>query len=111
MTFTVSTAYAADYAHFDGYELVTFTEQNPAGTPVTSVPAIRYPVGESLIGSGDLGSEDYDVVFHLWNGSLSTAVPKNGDIVTDASSVVWTVITSSKRGYEPQWELRCRKQR
>jgi len=133
MAFDVATAYDNDYTYFDGYEQVTLTPQNPAETAVEDVPALQYPVDQSQIGSGDFSSEDYDATFHLWDVGLFSYVvdqagnyvltdsgqriktgataPKNGDKLTDAASVDWTIIAAVRRGFEPQWELRCRQQK
>jgi hypothetical protein len=117
MTFDVSTAYADDYDCFDGVEVVTFTAMNPSptdnlslsGRPSYEAHALRYPVNQTGIGTDDLGIEDYDAVFVLWDGDLDEHVPKSGDKLTDADDVDWTAIYVTQRGYEPRWEMRCRK--
>ena len=110
MTFTVATAYGSDHAFFNSTETVTVTPQNPAGTPVGSVPALRYPVTQQIIDSSDLGIEPSDVTFWLWESVLAATTPKNGDKITDGSSVHYTILSLTKHGREPQWQAICRQQ-
>jgi len=110
MAFDVSTVYAGDYTAFDGYETVTLTPQNPAATAVESVPALRYPVTQQIIDSSDLGIESSDVTFWLWESVLAAVTPKNGDKITDGSSVHYTILSLTKHGREPQWQAICRQQ-
>lgn len=133
MAFAVKTAYANDYQWFDGVEVVTLTSRNPEGQSLIDVQAVREIHPQEAIGVGDLGTEHVDTVFHVWESTLEIStleflahdasptlaeladkaakiIPKNGDSITDADSVSWTVIQTTQNGREPLWRLACRKQ-
>lgn len=97
--------YKDDYADIDNVETVTFTPQNPAGTAVTTVQAKRYERQrtEVEIGSG-LGVEPTLGLISMWDSTLDSNVPKAGDTITDAESIVWTITAVRRVNHDTQWE-------
>lgn len=108
MAYTVD--YAGEHAYIDGVETVTFTPQNPAGTPVTTVKALRSELTRRQIAMlGAVGLEPGDTSFVLWNATIGENVPKNGDKVTDSSLDEWYLTSVSKRSDGVQWICTARK--
>lgn len=109
MTYTAD--YSGDHAHADGVETVTFTPQNPVGSAVTTVKALRANLSrpELAFVGGGLGIEPEWIVWILFSATLGGNTPKGGDIITDASADVWTILNLTKRPDETQWRAVCRK--
>jgi hypothetical protein len=137
MSFAVATAYIDDYQWFDDYEEVSVTYRNPNGGTISPVPALRYPITQTQIDTSDLGIEPYDVEFWFWASVLDAATDswhsqcscgqpacatmteeidyatnylKNGDKVTDTNGYDYTILSLTKRAYEPRWRAICRQQ-
>lgn len=107
---TLASSLAADYAIIDGVETVTFTPQNPTGTAVTTAKALRRVLNKTdWAMAGVTGIAASDTVWHVWDGTLGGAVPKQHDIITDSAAVVWTIITLSKETLGTRWRCVCRK--
>jgi hypothetical protein len=82
---------SGDHAYIEGIESVTFTPQNPAATAITSVKALLDLRGGDPLVNATLGFDPSDSTWHLWDSALGSTVPKNGDLITQASGTVWTI--------------------
>lgn len=109
MVFQVKTAYGNDHQWFNDIESLTLTTNNPTGYSVSNVKGLRQTNDQREITGGDFGSEHKHAIFFLWDSTLGSD-PKNGDKLTDADSVSWTVQTTTEMGREPRWRVLCTKQ-
>lgn len=113
---TFATDILDDYTIFDGIETVTLTPQNPAGTPVATVQALRRARNwRTLSLFGDMAIEPNDVPFILFVGnadnvSLAGTVPKNGDKITDADGINWTIKQVAKQTLRTRYTCLCQQQ-
>lgn len=113
---TFATDILDDFTNFDGIETVTLTPQNPAGTPVTGVQALRRALDKRTISLfGDVAIEPTDVPIILFVGnadnvSLAGSVPKNGDKITDAAGDNWTIKSVGQRTMQSRYTCLCKKQ-
>lgn len=114
MTFT--TDILDDFTVFDGLETVTLTPQNPDGTAVTGVQALRRALNKRTISLfGDMAIEPTDVPIVLFVGnasniSLAGTVPTNGDKITDAAGDDWTIESVAQQTMQSRYTCLCRKQ-
>jgi hypothetical protein len=113
---TLANSILNDFTMFDGLETVTLTPQNPAGTPVTTVQALRRVLSRKIIAMfGELAVEPTSVPFILFVGSaenvsLSGSVPTNGDKITDAGGTVWDIEAVSQQTLQSRYTCLCKKQ-
>src|SRR5690606_34214633 len=80
-----------DFAIVDGVEAVSFTPQNPSADAIPSVQAHRGAPTQEELQFSPAGMERRTVAWILWDSALGSTVPRNGDKVTDSSSVAWTI--------------------
>jgi hypothetical protein len=103
---------ADDWRLVDGIETVTFTPRNPIGAAVAGVRALRRVLTRHEISAmAELGVEPDDLVWHLWTETLEGAVPQNGDTITDAAAVTWTILVLAKTTLETRWRAVGRRNR
>jgi len=108
---TLATDIAGDHSVIDGTETVTVTPQNPTGTADSSVTALRRQLSRrELQFSGIIGLTPDDMVWHLWETTMSMSSVKAGDLITDSASVVFTILSASKDTLGTRWRCPCRKQ-
>jgi len=103
--------HGGDHAFIDGVETVTFTPID-GGAAVATAKALRDELSfrEVLVGA-PLGIEPKDIVFVLWDSTLSSNEPDGGCTITDGASVVYTIISARRWGpANTQWRCICRKQ-
>lgn len=110
---TLAADYQADYVYQDGVESVTFTDLDSNAT--TAVHAVRGGLNyrETIMASAG-GYQPSDISWELWESSLGGEVPTAGCKITDASSVVYTIITATQiqlGGTTIRWRCIARKQR
>lgn len=81
------------YRAIPGIETVTLTPQGTGATPVTGVQALRRVMSMAAISfaTGAPGIDRKMLTFHLWVSTLGGTIPKNGDKITDANNVVYTI--------------------
>ena len=82
---------ATDYAYIEGIENVNFTPQNPTAAAISNVKALLDLRGGDPLVNATLGFDPGGGSWHLWGSALSTTVPKNGDLITQADGTVWTI--------------------
>lgn len=100
--------YADDYQHVDGIEDVTYTPKNPSGAAVSSVKAKRGDLNRKEISlGGNVGIEPTDIVFTLYDTTLSSNEPKGGDQITDADAVAFTIRSATKQLFGTKWRCVC----
>jgi len=104
---TLAADIADDYTFMDGVETVTVTFR-PAGTQVTTVKALRRTtnwreLNAGLQGNFEIGTE----VFQLFNATLSSNIPKNGDLITDSDSKKYTIKSVIKATLGTRWDCIC----
>lgn len=113
---TFATDLLDDFTIFDGLETVTLTPQNVAATAVTGVKALRRARNwRTMSVFGDLGIEPNSVPFILFvgsatNPSLAGTVPKNGDKITDAAGINWTIKQTSGLTLGSRYTCLCQQQ-
>lgn len=102
---------ASDWQWIDGIEDVTLTPQ-PTGSPVTGVKALRRGLNhdEMTLMSETVGLEEDDMVWVLWDESLSGAAPQTGDTITDGDTNVWTIQGLAKVTMGSRWRAVSRPQ-
>ena len=102
-----------DYLIFDNTEAVTVTLKRAAGDTARSVTsALQRAVtrNDSQTAGVQIGSDS--TVWHIANDELTSGdAIKEGDTITDAASVVWTVKGVSFGTFETRWRCVCVKQR
>lgn len=100
--------YSDDWQWVDGVETLTITPQHPTATEITGVKGVRASVSEAAASlGGDYGPEPRLVGFYVWVDTLGGYTPNQGDRVTDESSNVWVIASTSLRSDESQWGLQC----
>lgn len=105
---------ASSYLNWSNTETVTLTPylNGSAQTAVTGITALRRALSKTEIASGvGVYLQGDEVVWNLPNAMLSSNVPKPGDTITDAGSVVWTIISVQKLTWGTRWRCVCRQQR
>lgn len=103
--------FATSYELVEGVEDVTFTPQNPPAAPVPNVKAKRRVLNRRSIQQfSAIALEPDDLVLHLWVATLGAAVPKNGDMVTDAAGVKYTIVSLALESLQKRWRCLSRKQ-
>ena len=113
---TFASDIADDYLIFDGLEDVILTPQNIPATAITGVKALRRARNYKTIQLfGDVNFEPSDVPFILFvgsaaNPSLQGAIPKNGDKITDAAGVAWTIKQVTQQTMQSRYTCLCRQQ-
>jgi hypothetical protein len=106
---SLTTDIATDYQYIEGVETVSLTPQNPAATAKTGVQALRKAIGGDPLVNATLGIDPSDVVWHLWSGTITGGYePKNGDIITDADSAVFTILSVSYSIRSSRFICNCR---
>lgn len=91
---------------------VTFTS-NLAGTPTPTAisKADAYEITRQEVAASNGFFTGQERVYEIAVSLLGATVPKEGDTVTDSSSVIWSVIVVSKIVYETIWRLVCKRER
>lgn len=98
---------SADLEVIDGTEAVTLYRRQAhdtfdGGTAVAS--AFRRAASKTEIqGLGMVA--DRGVVWHLWASQAGTPEPKAGDVVQDADSARWAVLSVDVQAYETRYRL------
>jgi hypothetical protein len=106
---TLATDIAGDMADFDGLETVSLFDVS-ANTTDASVSALRRAVNYSPTqAGGSLGVKPTKTVWHIQQ-STTDIVPDEGDTITDASSVVWTIDSVDKATLGTRWRCPCTQQ-
>jgi hypothetical protein len=110
---SLATDIQADYQFIDGVEDVTITPDTPATSAVTGVKALQRQLSRSDVFFGSAaGISPSDTVFHVWAstmGALTTLNPE--DKITQASGVIWRIISLQYSPITGRWRCICRKQR
>jgi hypothetical protein len=108
---TIAADLAESWQHVEGVEDVTFTPQNPPEPPVNNVKAKRRVLNRRSIQQfAAVALEPDDIVFHLWVSTLGGKTPKNGDLITDAGGVKFTILSQALESLQQRWRAACRKQ-
>lgn len=101
--------YSGDHAFIDGVETLTHTPKN-TGIGDSSVEGIRGTVNQlAPTFSDSLALSPDDVVFVIWNSTLTTKRVENQDIFTDGNSNVYQVRSAQENEDGEQWVCICRK--
>lgn len=112
---TLATDIANDYTAFDGAEAVTFSVvvNNAVSATVSVSSALRRALTKQAgqLSAAGLALEPEDVSFHLPVSLLSGNTPKPGDLITDASSVVFTILAATKATLGTRYACVCRQRR
>lgn len=109
---TLAADIADDYTIFDNTETVTLTPKNPAGTADSSVTALRGPVTRqqaAQMGGGFVASPNH-CSFAIFIATLGSTVPRPGDTITDAASVVWNVLMAQQATLQSRYDCLAVKQ-
>jgi len=102
--------YSGDHAFIDGVETVTHTPI-ATGTGDSSVEALRGTVDQlPPTFSDSLAVMPDDVVFILWNVTLTATRVENKDQIKDSDNVVYQVRLARESSDGSQWVCVCRKQ-
>lgn len=105
------TLYSDSYSHTDGVEDVTYTPVHPSGAAVTDVKALRGDLSRQELFRGSVaGIEPTDLIFTLWDATLSGNTPTGGDVITDADNVSYTIRSASRAVWNTQWLCICYQQ-
>lgn len=84
-----------DWELVDGVEEITYAPRNPTASNVTQVKALQRAVNKAALALfGAAAFAPNTTIWELWewNGSTQKAIaPKDGDLITTASSVVWRI--------------------
>jgi len=99
--------YSGGYAFVDGVEDVTFTPANPAGSATTGVKALRGDLQRDALQGAVVMVEPATVVFTLWDATLSGNTPRGGDLITDAASNGYRVVSVVRQVWDTQWKCVC----
>jgi hypothetical protein len=97
-----------DFAIFDGIELVTY--EPITGSPVGNVRGIRRPLTQSRQRNVEryIELEPTDFVFHLDGGPLISTQLVAGDSITDAESVMYSVLFVERQTLDNSVVTVCR---
>lgn len=107
---SLATDIADDYEDFDWTETVTFQARNPTGTADSTVTALRRVLSRrDLAFDNGVGLQPDDLVFILFSATLGSNAPKSGDIITDSSGQVYTILSVEKGTLGSKWRCVCRK--
>ena len=106
MTLDLSTAIADDCAMFDGVQTVTLTQPGQTADSVASV--VTSPITRKQLDmlGGSIGVQDQTQAFSLPVENLSLT-PHQGDTITDATSVVWRILSAELRTLDTRWLCLC----
>lgn len=106
----LSVDYGGDYQYVDGTETVSLRPRNPNQTVVASVSANRTSTSGATPGYSDAFSVAPDsVTWFLWNDTLSSTTPDDGDWIIDANSVNYVIQNVQLRSDGVQWRCVCTK--
>lgn len=108
----IATTLVDDSAIVDGLETVTVYDVS-AATSCADVPALSSALSyRELAANGGAGYEPTDQAWRLWTDNL-TFVPAQGDSITTAAGVVWTILSVGETNIGPtptSYRCTCRKQ-
>lgn len=101
--------YANEWQWIDGIESCSWT---PSGSSaVIGVKAAADAIRRSdLQRVADLAIEPTLTAFVAWKGEAATFDPKQGDTLTDSSSVRWTIQSVEQQMLKTKWRLIVTKQ-
>lgn len=106
---------ASDYEIFDGLEAVTFkrvTDGSVASsTAIASALRMAITRQSNQLTAAGLSLEPGDLAFHLPAELLGAEKPKPGDLIEDASGVVYTILASTKATLGTRYACVCRERR
>ena len=106
---------AGDGAAFDGLEAVTFRRvvdgSVAASTAIASALRRAAVRNAAQLTAAGLALEPGDLTFHLPAELLGTEKPAPGDLVEDASGVVYTILASTKATFGTRYACVCRERR
>jgi hypothetical protein len=113
---TLATDIANDYIFIDGIEDVTFqarlANQSASGSAVAGVKALARVVNyRSRQDFESVGLTSTDLVFHLWDSTLSGNSPKEDDTITRADGSVWTILAASLETLGTRWRCPARRRK
>lgn len=102
------------WQQFDGIEEVTFTPRQRTGAvAATGVKALRRTLDKNDLAFGSAGGVDLgpeDMIWHLWDVSLTGLKPQSQDFITDSDGVVYKILSASQQTLKTRWRCLCRKQ-
>jgi hypothetical protein len=110
-----------DFAYFDGTETITYTSvgaqtvsdagvASSTDTDVSVAGVLRRDVTFDEARDDNSRARMGDTKFHLPNDNMSSTVPKEGDLITDASSDTWRVWQVDKQLLGHRWRCWCRQE-
>lgn len=112
---TFPTSIASDYAIFDGTETVTFRRvvDGAVAASVSVQNALRQPISRNAaqLTAAGLSLEPSDVTIGLWVSRLGGERPKPGDLIEDASGVVYTILAANNATLQTRYDCICRERR
>jgi len=104
---TLTLAIADDLDLFDGLETATFTHRVDSSTDAITVALFRaISTDEAAASDGKYTTED--VRAHVKTSEVGTD-PEPGDTITDASGVIWTILSVQRDTLATRWRLICRR--
>lgn len=98
-----------DFSIFDGQELVSYDPA--AGAIVNNIPAVRRPLTQSRQRNVEryIQLEATDLIFHLDAGPLADLPLSANDTLTDAESIVYTVLFVERQTLNNSVAVVCRR--
>ena len=107
---TIADDLATSYQYVEGVEVVSLTPKNPTAAAVANIKSKRRVLGKQSIQQfgGVIGLQPSDITIHLWKSTMGATVPKQGDWITDAGNVVFTILALSFESLQNRWRCLCR---
>lgn len=96
----------------DGTETVTLTLKRTAGATVLNNIAgvLRRGLSKADASFGGLSLAGDEVVFNIPNSQLDGNTLEVGDVITDGSAVIFTLVRAARLAGGSRWRCICRKQ-
>jgi hypothetical protein len=108
VTLDVST----DYKIADNTEPVTVITKRASGnTSISVTGALRRAVRREHQFFGGVSLQGDELIWNIPDGQLSGAELQKGDTITDAQSVVWTILSVAILTFGSRWRAVCRQER
>lgn len=100
-----------DLALADGSESVTVTLKRVDGdTALPVAGALRRVLDRSHQSFASVALIGDELVWNVPDNQLAGAELQRGDTITDAASIVWTILAAEKLTFATRWRCLCRKE-